>query len=104
MLEKHQLKLPEGLRGQINQFYRAPELDVVTALLEAAQLAPNLNQAIRSAAIGLVEAVRAGRKKTVGIDSFLTQYSLSSEEGIALMCLAEALLRVPDDSTINSLI
>lgn len=104
MLEKHLLKLPEGLRGQINQYYRAPELDVVTALIEAAQLVPSLNQAIRSTAIGLVEAVRAGRKKAVGIDSFLTQYSLSSEEGIALMCLAEALLRVPDDSTINSLI
>lgn len=104
MLEKRQLKLPEGLRGKINQFYRAPELEVVTALLEAAQLEPGLNQATRSTAMRLVEAVRAGRKKSVGIDSFLTQYSLSSEEGIALMCLAEALLRVPDDSTINSLI
>ncbi len=104
MLEKRQLKLPEGLRGKINQFYRAPELEVVTALLEAAQLEPGLNQATRSTAMRLVEAVRSGRKKSVGIDSFLTQYSLSSEEGIALMCLAEALLRVPDDSTINSLI
>lgn len=104
MLEKRQLKLPEGLRGQINHFYRAPELQVVTELLEAAQLEPKLNQSIQHTAMSLVEAVREGRKKTVGIDSFLTEYSLSSEEGIALMCLAEALLRVPDDPTINSLI
>lgn len=104
MLEKRQLKLPEGLRGHINHFYRAPELQVVTELLEAARLDPQLNQKIQHTAMSLVEAVREGRKKTVGIDSFLTEYSLSSEEGIALMCLAEALLRVPDDPTINSLI
>lgn len=104
MLEKSQLTLPKGLRGRINSFYRAPEREVVSLLLEAAQLEPAMNQAVRQTATRLVEAVRTGRKKSVGIDSFLTQYSLSSEEGIALMCLAEALLRVPDDPTIHHLI
>ncbi len=104
MLENRQLIVPQGLRAQIDHAYRAPEHQMVQDLLKAAQLDPKLNGAIRNAAISLVEAVRAGRKKNVGIDSFLTEYSLSSEEGIALMCLAEALLRVPDDPTINGLI
>ncbi|MGV3740321.1 MAG: bifunctional proline dehydrogenase/L-glutamate gamma-semialdehyde dehydrogenase PutA [Gammaproteobacteria bacterium] len=104
MLENRQLTTPEGLRAQLDYAYRGPELQMVQNLLEAAQLEPQLVKAIQSAAINLVESVRAGRKKSVGIDSFLTEYSLSSEEGIALMCLAEALLRVPDDPTINSLI
>jgi RHH-type proline utilization regulon transcriptional repressor/proline dehydrogenase/delta 1-pyrroline-5-carboxylate dehydrogenase len=104
MLENRKLAIPEGLRAQINEAYRAPELQTVQTLLKAAQLDPKMNNAIQDAAISLVTAVRAGRKKNLGIDSFLTEYSLSSEEGIALMCLAEALLRVPDDSTINSLI
>lgn len=104
MLENRQLTTPEGLRAQLDYAYRGPELQMVQSLLEAAQLEPQLVKAIQSAAINLVESVRAGRKKSVGIDSFLTEYSLSSEEGIALMCLAEALLRVPDDPTINSLI
>ncbi|PJD93567.1 MAG: bifunctional proline dehydrogenase/L-glutamate gamma-semialdehyde dehydrogenase [Legionella sp.] len=104
MLDKRQLNVPKGLRAQINQLYRASELQVVTDLIEAARLDPDMTHAIQTTAINLVEAVRAGRKKTVGIDSFLTEYSLSSEEGIALMCLAEALLRVPDNPTIDGLI
>ena len=104
MLENRQLTAPQGLRAQIDHAYRAPEHQMVENLLKAAQLDTRMNGAIQNAAISLVEAVRAGRKKNVGIDSFLTEYSLSSEEGIALMCLAEALLRVPDDPTINGLI
>ncbi len=104
MLEHHRIVAPQGLRARIDQAYRAPELAMVEALIKAAQLAQGQNKAIQTAAIHLVEAVRAGRKQSIGIDSFLTEYSLSGDEGIALMCLAEALLRVPDDSTINSLI
>ena len=104
MLDKHLLKYPEGLRAQITQMYRAPEYQVVSTLLEAAKLGPEMTSAIKLMANTLVEAVRVGRKKSVGIDSFLTEYSLSSDEGIALMCLAEALLRVPDNPTINHLI
>lgn len=104
MLDKHSLKYPEGLRAKINQLYREQELQVVSNLIDAATLDADMNAAIRQTAIQLVQAVRAGRKKSVGIDSFLTEYSLSSDEGIALMCLAEALLRVPDNPTIDSLI
>lgn len=104
MLENCHLTAPQGLRAQIDDAYLAPEHQMVEDLLNAAKLDPRVNGAIQNTAIGLVEAVRSGRKKNVGLDSFLTEYSLSSEEGIALMCLAEAFLRVPDDPTINGLI
>ena len=52
----------------------------------------------------LVAAVRAGRTKQGGIDAFMQEYSLSSEEGVVLMCLAEALLRIPDADTADKLI
>ncbi len=52
----------------------------------------------------LVAAVRKGRKQKGGVDEFMQEYSLSSEEGVVLMCLAEALLRIPDDHTADKLI
>ena len=52
----------------------------------------------------LVEAVRSGRRNEGGVDMFMHEYQLSSEEGVALMCLAEALLRIPDAETADRLI
>jgi RHH-type proline utilization regulon transcriptional repressor/proline dehydrogenase/delta 1-pyrroline-5-carboxylate dehydrogenase len=51
-----------------------------------------------------VRAVREGRAESGGIDSFLHEYGLSSEEGVLLLCLAEALLRIPDAETADRLI
>lgn len=104
MLDKQLLVPPQGLRAAINEAYRACELSSVTALIEQATLKDLQVCEVRNLATRLVEKVRSARKKTTGIDSFLTEYSLSSDEGIALMCLAEALLRVPDTATIDSLI
>lgn len=104
MLEKHSIDLPEGLRAVINEAYRADELSLITELCEKAAIDPSKMNAIKSSAIKLVESVRVERRKSTGIDSFLTEYALSSDEGIALMCLAEALLRVPDNATIDNLI
>jgi RHH-type proline utilization regulon transcriptional repressor/proline dehydrogenase/delta 1-pyrroline-5-carboxylate dehydrogenase len=104
MLDKLKLSLPVGLRDEINKAYRSAEEPLVRELIEKASIDLTTTKAIQSLAIRLVEEVRAERKKTTGIDSFLTQYALSSEEGIALMCLAEALLRVPDNATIDDLI
>ncbi len=50
------------------------------------------------------EGVRARGKSQCGIEAFLHEYNLSSEEGVALICLAEALLRIPDDETVDLLI
>ena len=104
MLDKRILKSPQGLRAAINDAYRMDELRCVTALIEQASLNEMQLSNTRLLATRLVEQVRQDRKKTTGIDSFLTEYALSSNEGIALMCLAEALLRVPDNATIDSLI
>ena len=104
MLENHSLSVPQGTRAIINHTYRMDELTLVTELLVKAALSDTQLIAIETMAIQLVEQVRQERRKSTGIDSFLTEYSLSSDEGIALMCLAEALLRVPDNATIDSLI
>lgn len=104
MLDKCLIEAPKGLRAIMNDAYRMQELRCVTALIEQATLTPTQVDAARLLATRLVQQVRLARKKTTGIDSFLTEYSLTSQEGIALMCLAEALLRVPDNATIDSLI
>ncbi|WP_454780812.1 bifunctional proline dehydrogenase/L-glutamate gamma-semialdehyde dehydrogenase PutA [Legionella sp. WA2022007384] len=104
MLEKQTIQLPEGLRAAINHAYRLDELPLITELCEKAALGQQQLIDIKNSATKLVESVRTERKKSTGIDSFLTEYALSSDEGIALMCLAEALLRVPDSATIDNLI
>lgn len=104
MLEQTSLQFPQGLRGLINDAYRMDEMTCIQALIDKAVLSDPQNAAIQRNATQLVEAVRSARRKSTGIDSFLTEYALSSEEGIALMCLAEAFLRVPDNATIDSLI
>lgn len=104
MLEQQTILAPTGLRALINDAYRMDESTLVTALCEQAGLSKSQLSTIKRNATKLVESVRAERKKSTGIDSFLTEYALSSDEGIALMCLAEALLRVPDNATIDNLI
>ena len=104
MLEQQKIEPPKGIRATINDAYRARELDSITMLLEQATLEKKQISSINQRATHLVEAVRETSKNSTGIDSFLAQYSLSTEEGIILMCLAEALLRVPDSKTIDLLI
>ena len=104
MLKKTYAEPPQTLRALVNDQYRANEKDVVINLIENARLEVSQTLSIRELAVKLVTLVREERKKSTGIDSFLTEYSLSTDEGIALMCLAEALLRVPDNPTIDRLI
>lgn len=104
MLENKLLSRTKGLRAQINNAYRIKELDSILSLIEYATLSKIELEAIKEKATELVKQVRHLVKKSTGIDSFLNEYSLSSDEGIALMCLAEALLRVPDNKTIDNLI
>jgi RHH-type proline utilization regulon transcriptional repressor/proline dehydrogenase/delta 1-pyrroline-5-carboxylate dehydrogenase len=104
MLQPFTLTAPTDIRAEINHCYRANEFDVMSERIKQATLPEAMNMRIREKAQQLVELVRLARQSSAGIDAFLTQYSLSSEEGIALMCLAEALLRVPDTATIDQLI
>ncbi len=82
---------------------RADETRTVETLLHRAALPPEALDRIAGTARRLVRAVRA-RPKPGGLDAFLHEYALSSREGIVLMCLAEALLRIPDADTADRLI
>ncbi|HVT53609.1 MAG TPA: bifunctional proline dehydrogenase/L-glutamate gamma-semialdehyde dehydrogenase PutA [Dongiaceae bacterium] len=95
---------PGPLRQRLRALYRADETKVVGALLDAAELPPEMQDRIAARARRLVEAVRQNRVGGGGIDAFMHAYELSSKEGVVLMCLAEALLRIPDAETANALI
>jgi len=92
------------IRDAITSAYRMDETECVNKLLAQAQFSDNSLQNIAKTASKLVQGTRDHKQKQSGIDSFLHQYDLSSEEGIALMCLAEALLRIPDKETMDRLI
>lgn len=91
------------LRDLITEAYRTPETECVPRLIEQARLAPSIATATEALASKLVEALR--RKSTgSGVEGLIQQFALSSQEGVALMCLAEALLRIPDQSTRDALV
>lgn len=92
------------LREKITSAYREEEAVCLSYLLEYAYLPDSDIELIQQKAYRLVEAVRAKRLSAGSIDAFMHQYSLSSDEGIALMCLAESLLRIPDIATRDKLI
>ncbi len=91
------------LRRAITAAYRKPEGETVAALLEQATLPEETRRDIRMTASQLIKALRAKHKGT-GVEGLVHEYSLSSQEGVALMCLAEALLRIPDTATRDALI
>jgi RHH-type proline utilization regulon transcriptional repressor/proline dehydrogenase/delta 1-pyrroline-5-carboxylate dehydrogenase len=95
---------PNVFRDAITKAYRSDETDCITALLQQATFTPEALLRITNTARQLANETRTQRKKQGGLDTFLHEYSLSSEEGVALMCLAEALLRIPDTATIDRLI
>jgi RHH-type proline utilization regulon transcriptional repressor/proline dehydrogenase/delta 1-pyrroline-5-carboxylate dehydrogenase len=91
-------------RAAIGQALLADEGKLVESLIAKARTSDKERRRIERLASTLVEAVRAGRHETGGVDSFLHEYGLSSEEGVLLLCLAEALLRIPDAATADRLI
>jgi len=82
----------------------ADEQATVRALLGNVPLDGNGRKAVLDQAINLVERARASVKKQGVVESFLQEFSLGTREGLALMCLAEALLRTPDEDTRDRLI
>ncbi|MBC7622820.1 MAG: bifunctional proline dehydrogenase/L-glutamate gamma-semialdehyde dehydrogenase PutA, partial [Aeromicrobium sp.] len=76
----------------------------LTSALGQARVDAAMNQRISATATKLVESVRAEQRSNAGMQSFLTQYDLGSQEGVLLMCVAEALLRIPDAATADKLI
>ena len=95
---------PSALRGAITAAYRRDEQSAVQWLLQQVQSNPSWTAATHTLARRLVQAVRTKRTRASGVDALMHEFSLSSEEGVALMCLAEALLRIPDHQTADRLI
>jgi RHH-type proline utilization regulon transcriptional repressor/proline dehydrogenase/delta 1-pyrroline-5-carboxylate dehydrogenase len=91
--------------GHVSDRYLADEETLVNELLEIADSGQSARTKIECTAATLVRAVRRrAAGKEGGIDAFLQQYDLSSQEGVLLMCIAEALLRIPDAETADRLI
>ena len=100
--------LPQSvLRAAITGAYRRPETEAVPMLLEQARLPKDMAEASNKLAMGIAEKLRnqknAGGRQGL-VQGLLQEFSLSSQEGVALMCLAEALLRIPDKATRDALI
>jgi RHH-type proline utilization regulon transcriptional repressor/proline dehydrogenase/delta 1-pyrroline-5-carboxylate dehydrogenase len=98
---------PDPLRSvaqHVNEQYLDDEGDRVRECVRRAALSQAATDQILDDARSLVRAMRANREHMGGLDAFLSEYSLSSHEGVVLMCLAEALLRIPDAETADRLI
>ena len=91
------------LRARITAMHRRPEEECVPPLVEEATLPPEQAAKAEATARRLVLAIRA-KPRVGGVEELIHEYSLSGREGVALMCLAEALLRIPDDDTRDALI
>lgn len=91
-------------RGAVRAATIADEPAVVADLLQQHAMAEESRASVLARAIDLVNRCRGKRHKAGTLDAFLQEFGLSNKEGIALMCLAEALLRVPDEETADRLI
>ncbi len=98
------LAVPLPGREALSEALLTEERPLVETLIAQASFTAEERGRIASLATGLVKAARAGRRESGGVDSFLHEYGLSSEEGVLLLCLAEALLRIPDAATADRLI
>lgn len=103
-LQAELLAPASDLRNAITSAYRRNEGETVQQLLNTIEPHPECANSIAALAKNLVTQVRQERTRASGVDALMHEFSLSSEEGVALMCLAEALLRVPDSATADRLI
>ena len=99
----HQPQRLSEIRASMRAATLMEEAGAVRESIAAARLTGTDRDVIVARAVDLVRTVRASAGTSV-MQGFLVEYGLSSREGVALMCLAEALLRVPDTETIDALI
>jgi len=91
------------LRKAVVAACRRSEPECIAPLLDQARLPAESVARVAAMARSLVESLRR-RGRRGGVEGLIHEYALSSEEGVALMCLAEALLRIPDSATRDALI
>ena len=92
------------IRQRIRDFYRIDENAVIDHILPLAEVGVKARSRAWERARQIVLNIRKEQDGQGGVDALLNEFSLSSEEGVVLMCLAEALLRVPDKATQDVLI
>lgn len=92
----------DNIKTEISHYEFADEAQTVEKLLSYISLSEDQLSEVHREAIGLVEEIR--RSKRSYIDDFISEFSLSNEEGVAIMCLAEGLLRIPDRKTAMALV
>lgn len=97
--------LPQtDLRAAITAAWHRPETECVPMLVQLARVDDAAARAaIEQTAVRLVQGLRA-KQASGGVEALVQEFSLSSQEGVALMCMAEALLRIPDNATRDALI
>jgi len=95
---------PGPARARITASWLRDETEAVNELLSLAELPADERAAVENHAAALVSRVRAKQDQRSAIAAFMQQYDLSSTEGVLLMCIAEALLRIPDSETADRLI
>lgn len=95
---------PSAARAAITAGWIRDEAGHVLALLGQARLPDADRDAVQATAADLVRRVRGRARHQGAIEAFMRQYDLGSEEGVLLMCVAEALLRIPDPGTADKLI
>ncbi|USD43474.1 bifunctional proline dehydrogenase/L-glutamate gamma-semialdehyde dehydrogenase PutA [Vibrio sp. SCSIO 43135] len=94
----------DKLWSLISPLYMVDESQWLNQLLPLATPSESEKQTIETKTTLLIEAIRADKKSIQMIDALLLEYSLDTQEGILLMCLAEALMRIPDAATADALI
>ncbi|MCG6118129.1 MAG: bifunctional proline dehydrogenase/L-glutamate gamma-semialdehyde dehydrogenase PutA [Aquimonas sp.] len=94
----------DPLRAALTAAWLLDEDEAVRTLLGELQLDADARARIQATAVDLVERVRKRAQDQGAIEAFMREYDLSSEEGVLLMCVAEALLRIPDSETADRLI
>lgn len=103
-LYQNDIRNSSKLREKVNQAYRLNETECVQNLLSMVSFSQAQDDKARELATKLVNQVRSKRARGVGVDVLMQEFKLSTDEGIALMCLAESLLRIPDKQTQDDLI
>jgi RHH-type proline utilization regulon transcriptional repressor/proline dehydrogenase/delta 1-pyrroline-5-carboxylate dehydrogenase len=104
MLFHGSLVTHDPIRQNIRDNYRVNENEIVKHLIPLAEVGVNTRTNAWERARKLVVEIRKQQEGKGGVDALLNEFALSTEEGVVLMCLAEALLRVPDKATTDSLI
>lgn len=92
------------MKTQLSDYLYAPEAERVESLLDQLPWDHSTQKRVHEKASTLIEKVRTKKRSMGELESFLQEYGLNTDEGLALMTLAESLLRIPDAKTATSLI